>query len=68
MVYSVKQQAIEDLREDLHSEQVKYEQAIKEGKPLKEAKKLFFVVKEIRKKIQKSEDRPSVVRTVFRLS
>jgi hypothetical protein len=51
MVYSTDQQPIEDLREDLHTEQVKYEQAIKEGKPLKEAKKIFSVVKEIRKKL-----------------
>jgi hypothetical protein len=51
MVYSTDQQPIEDLRENLHTEQVKYEQAIKEGKPLKEAKKIFSVVKEIRKKL-----------------
>lgn len=53
MVYSTEQEPIEDLRENLHTEQVKYEQAIKEGKPLKETKKIFSVVKEIKKKLLK---------------
>lgn len=61
MVYLTDQQPMEDLRENLYTEQVKYEQAIKEGKPLKEAKKIFSVVKEIKKKLLRSESRRSSI-------
>jgi hypothetical protein len=57
MLYSSDQQPIEELREDLHIKLVKYQQAIKDNKPLRETKKLFSVVKEIKMKLQKSEVR-----------
>jgi len=53
MAYSFNHQPTDELRENLHTEQVKYQQAIKDGKPLRETKKLFSIVKEIRKKLLK---------------
>jgi hypothetical protein len=64
MLYSSDQQPMEELRENLQAEQVRYQQAIKDNKPFRETKKLFSRVKEIKKKLQKSEVRyPATLET-----
>jgi hypothetical protein len=52
MLYSFDQQPNE-LRENINLEQEKYQQAIKTGKPLKEAKKIFRILKAMRQKLQR---------------
>lgn len=54
-MYSNDQQQHE-LRENIHTEQEKYEQAIKAGKPLREAKKIFTTLKKLRYKLLKQSN------------